>query len=73
MHKRFLANNDKVLVQISKEAISTKGPRLTTEISLAGRYMVLLPFSEKVSISQKISSKEEQIGSEINGRQDPMI
>ena len=58
--KNVLANNDKVLVQISKEAISTKGPRLTTEISLAGRYMVLLPFSEKVSISQKISSKEEK-------------
>ena len=48
------------MCQVSKEAISTKGPRITTEISLAGRYMVLLPFSEKVSISQKIQSKTEK-------------
>ena len=51
---------DYILCQVSKEAISTKGPRITTEISLAGRYMVLLPFSEKVSISQKIQSKTEK-------------
>ena len=51
---------DVILTQISKEAISTKGPRLTSEISLAGRYMVLIPFSEKVSTSQKIENPEEQ-------------
>ena len=49
-----IKNGDLLLTQISKEPISTKGPRLTSEISLAGRYMVLLPFSDKVSISQKI-------------------
>lgn len=47
-------------VQIVKEPISTKGSRLTAEISLAGRNIVLLPFAEKVSVSQKISSKEEK-------------
>ncbi len=49
-----------VLVQVSKEPISTKGPRLTSEISLAGRNIVLLPFSDRVSVSQKIESKEEK-------------
>jgi len=49
-----------VMVQIVKEPISTKGSRLTAEISLAGRNIVLLPFAEKVSVSQKISSKEEK-------------
>lgn len=49
-----------IAVQIVKEPISTKGSRLTAEISLAGRNIVLLPFAEKVSVSQKISSKEEK-------------
>lgn len=49
-----------ILVQISKEAISTKGPRLTTELSFAGRYLVLTPFTDKVSVSQKIQSMEER-------------
>lgn len=52
--------NQPVVVQIVKEPISTKGSRLTAEISIAGRNLVLLPFAEKVSISQKISSKEEK-------------
>lgn len=50
-----------LLVQIVKEPISTKGPRLTTEISFPGRYMVLIPFSDKISISQKIKSTEEKL------------
>ncbi len=49
-----------VIVQIAKEPISTKGPRLTSEISLAGRNLVLMPFSDKVSISSKIESQEEK-------------
>jgi len=49
-----------ILVQIAKEPISTKGPRLTSEIALAGRNSVLIPFSDKVSVSQKISSEEEK-------------
>ncbi len=49
-----------ILVQIAKEPISTKGPRLTAEISFAGRFMVLIPFIDKVSVSQKIKSREER-------------
>jgi len=49
-----------VLVQIAKEPISTKGPRLSSEISIAGRNLVLIPFSDKVSISQKIESSDEK-------------
>lgn len=49
-----------IIVQIVKEPISTKGSRLTAEISIAGRNIVLFPFADKVSISQKISSKEER-------------
>jgi ribonuclease G len=55
-----LKGGDLILTQISKEPISSKGPRLTTEISLAGRYMVLMPFSDRVSISQKIDDPEEK-------------
>lgn len=49
-----------VIVQITKEPISTKGPRLASEISIAGRNLVLIPFSDKVSISSKIESTEEK-------------
>ena len=56
----LLKVGQKILVQVSKEPISTKGPRLTSEISIAGRYLVLIPFSEKVSVSQKIKSSEEK-------------
>lgn len=50
-----------LLVQIVKEPISSKGPRLSTEITLTGRYMVLIPFCDKVSISQKIKTTEEKL------------
>jgi ribonuclease G len=49
-----------ILVQVAKEPISSKGPRLCAEITLAGRYLVLVPFSNKVSISQKIKDSEER-------------
>jgi ribonuclease G len=52
--------NNQVLVQIVKEPISTKGPRLTTELSLAGRYFVLVPFSDVISVSKKIKSLDER-------------
>ena len=52
--------NKNILVQIAKEPISTKGPRITTEISLAGRFLVLVPFSDRVSVSQKIAEREER-------------
>lgn len=50
-----------IMVQIVKEPISTKGPRLTTELSFTGRYMVLTPFQDKISVSQKIKSIEERM------------
>ena len=55
-----LTQGEEILVQITKEPISTKGPRLSSEISFAGRYLVLIPFSDKVSVSQKIKSGEER-------------
>ena len=56
-----LTPGQELLVQIVKEPISSKGPRLTTEISFTGRYLVLTPFADKISISQKIKSPEEKI------------
>ena len=52
--------NQSLLVQIVKEPISTKGPRISSELSIAGRYLVMVPFSDRVSVSQKIASKEEK-------------
>ena len=49
-----------ILVQVVKEPINTKGPRLTCELSFAGRYMVLIPFGDKVSVSSKIKRGEER-------------
>lgn len=55
-----LSKNQVIPVQIVKEPISTKGPRLSCELSLAGRYLVLVPFSNAVSVSKKITSSEER-------------
>lgn len=55
-----ISANQSLLVQIVKEPISTKGPRLSSELSIAGRYLVLVPFSDRVSISQKIDSNDEK-------------
>lgn len=55
-----LSAGQTVIVQVTKEPISTKGPRLGSEISIAGRNLVLLPFSDKVSVSSKIDSIEEK-------------
>lgn len=55
-----LTKDQEVLVQIVKEPINTKGPRLTSELSFAGRYLVLIPFGDKVSVSSKIKSGEER-------------
>ena len=49
-----------IMVQITKEPINTKGPRLTGEISFAGRFLVLIPYADKVNVSSKIKSKEER-------------
>ncbi len=55
-----ISSTQPILVQVAKEPISTKGPRLSAEITLAGRFIVLVPFSDKISISQKIRSNEER-------------
>lgn len=55
-----LSSGQTILVQIAKEPISTKGPRLGSEISIPGRNLVLIPFSDKISISSKISTQEEK-------------
>ncbi|CAN1555629.1 CafA Ribonucleases G and E [Flavobacteriaceae bacterium] len=56
----ILSPNQSILVQVVKEPISTKGPRISSELSLAGRFIVLVPFSDRVSVSQKIESKTEK-------------
>jgi ribonuclease G len=55
-----LSKGQLIPVQVVKEPISTKGPRLSSELSLAGRYLVLVPFSTSVSVSKKISSSDER-------------
>ena len=55
-----LKPNQDILVQVVKEPISTKGPRLSSEISMPGQYVVLVPFSKVVSVSKKIRSSEER-------------
>ncbi len=55
-----LNGGQSVLVQIAKEPISTKGPRITSHVTLAGRFLVLIPFNDKIAVSQKIKSSEER-------------
>ncbi len=57
---QVLTSNMLMMVQIAKEPISSKGPRITSEISLPGRYVVLMPFSESLSVSSKIKSAAER-------------
>ena len=56
----YLKAGDYILVQIAKEPINTKGPRLTAEVSLAGRNIVLIPYGDKVMVSNKIKSESER-------------
>ncbi|MBX9853577.1 MAG: Rne/Rng family ribonuclease [Cytophagaceae bacterium] len=57
---QVLSKNQQILVQVVKEPISSKGPRLSCELSIAGRYIVLVPFSNVISVSKKIVQKEER-------------
>ena len=57
---QVLQKKQQLLVQITKEPISTKGPRLTSEITLPGRYVVLSPFNQHVAVSKKIPDAEER-------------
>ena len=56
-----LTQGQELIVQVAKEPISTKGPRLTTEITFTGRFMVLIPFNDKISVSQKIKDSAEKM------------
>ncbi len=58
--KEVLQSRQSILVQIMKEPISTKGPRLSCELSIAGRYLVLTPFNDSIGISKKIADSEER-------------
>ena len=58
--KDVVRSNQSLLVQIVKEPISTKGPRISSELSIAGRFLVMVPFSDRVSVSQKIGSNKEK-------------
>ncbi len=49
-----------LIVQVSKEPISTKGPRVTADVSLAGRFLVYMPFASRVGISRKIDERSER-------------
>ncbi|MFA5575263.1 MAG: Rne/Rng family ribonuclease [Brumimicrobium sp.] len=58
--KDVISSSQHIMVQVAKEPISNKGPRLSAEVTLAGRFIVLVPFSSKISISQKIKEPEER-------------
>ena len=57
----YLKVGDTILVQVTKEPINSKGPRLSAEISITGRNFVLIPFIDKVMVSSKISSQAEKV------------
>jgi len=58
--QNIVKKDQEVLVQIVKEPINTKGPRLSCDINFPGRYLVLTPFSDKISVSTKIKSSQER-------------
>jgi len=58
--QNLISKGDKVLVQVSKEPISTKGPRVTTHISLPGRFLVFMPQSRHIGVSRKIEQRDER-------------
>lgn len=58
--QEVLSVGDEVLVQIAKEPISTKGPRINCELNFAGRFLILMPFDNKISVSTKIRSSAEK-------------
>jgi ribonuclease G len=54
----LLKRGQDLIVQVSKEPISTKGPRVTAQVSMAGRFLVYMPFAERVGVSRKIGDRE---------------
>lgn len=76
--EKLIKEGDEIIVQVIKEPLKTKGAKVTTHISLAGRYVVLTPFLPKISISRKIKNKREinrlqNIGKEIKQNSMGMI
>ncbi len=57
----LLSEGRHVLVRVTKEALGTKGPRITTHVTLPGRYLVLMPTVDQVGVSRKIKSREERM------------
>jgi len=55
-----LSVGDEILVQVTKEPINTKGPRLTADISLPGRYLVMMPKGRHIGVSRKIDDRQER-------------
>ncbi len=58
--KDLLRINQEIIVQVTKEAIDKKGPRITTHITIPGRYLVLMPFVDFVGVSRRIENDEER-------------
>src|SRR6476620_6223416 len=58
--QEVLKRGKEIVVQVSKEPISTKGPRVTAQVSLAGRFLVYMPFASRVGISRKIGERAER-------------
>jgi ribonuclease G len=56
-----LKRGEELIVQVSKEPISTKGPRVTAQVSLAGRFLVFMPFASRVGVSRKIGDRAERV------------
>lgn len=56
----LVKRGESILVQVTKEPISTKGPRVTAQISLPGRNLVYLPFASRIGVSRKIDDREER-------------
>jgi ribonuclease G len=55
-----LKRGQSLIVQVSKEPISTKGPRVTAQVSMAGRFLVYMPFASRVGVSRKIGERAER-------------
>src|ERR1019366_4110522 len=55
-----LKRGQSIIVQVSKEPISTKGPRVTAQVSIAGRFVVFMPFASRVGVSRKIGDRAER-------------
>jgi len=55
-----LQRGEAKIVQVTKEPIGTKGPRVTAQVSLAGRFLVYMPFASRVGVSRKIDNREQR-------------